>query len=267
MSSRRRIAFFTAVAVASAVACKVTTSNDTTLDAGSSDAGQTSQDNSSCTLGTEAQNRLRDAATALTSKDLSCTTDDDCAFASTSCSCCGGCGGGGYPIAAKDGPAYRAVVDDVEAKDCAPFRENNCPNVIPPCPPPAEAVVPACVGGACAFAPPPDWTSFSFEEISPDGGAGEERTVTPGGQLTITNPSRNATLSPADAADVDRILRSSSFRVCVWKGSCLCGSKWLSPNVMLSVLRGADRYTIDASACADTPNGDLGTLYTIVHEY
>lgn len=265
----RADAVFTALAVASAIACKVTTSNDSTLDAGSSDAGQTSQDDGACALGAEAQNRLRDAATALTSKDLSCTTDEQCAFASTDCSCCNNfCGGGGYVIAAKDAPAYAALHDDVEAKDCVPWRDHGCPvDPPPPCPPPAEAVVPACFDGGCTFAPPAEWTSFSFDEITPDGGPGEQRTVTPGGQLTITNPSRNATLSAADVADVDRILRSASFRVCVEKGSCLCGSKWLGPNLVLSVLRGADRYTIDASACATTPNGDLGALYTIVHKY
>lgn len=253
-----------ALGIALVVACKVTTSSGGD-DAGTTGVPQTSVDSSDCRVADDALTKVRSAAETAASGDQSCTADEDCMLASEACTCCTSCGGG--PIIAKRNvPAFTDTVANVEATDCARFQAAGCRPGVVPCPPPPPGA-PTCVNGVCARGTPAAWTSFAFVELTAESGAGEERKVTPDGRLAVTNPTRQATLSAADFAQADAILRSASFRQCEEQQECFCGPMAITRTTELRVGRGQIEDISDASACATTPDGDLGTLYTIVHKY
>lgn len=218
---------------------------------------------------TEASKAVEDARKRT---NTDCTKDEECTRAYQTCSCCfPPCGG--FAISTASAADFDAARKAIEAKSCAPFQqaaclpgpqgEGRCDNT---------GAVPICANGGCTLGPPATWTSFSFVALAAEAeaGAGEERKVTPDGHLVVSDPtgeSRAATLSAADLAQADAILRSVSFRLCEEQRSCSCGPMVVKRTAELSVMRGFDEYDSDASACADTPNGDLGTLYTIVHKY
>jgi len=89
---------------------------------------------------------------ALFNEDKTCATIDDCVLHGRAPSCVSTCGGT-TPMSKTGARALDALVDDINAHECADFRDAGCPPAprgCPPLQPPSEL---ACVDGGCTTTP------------------------------------------------------------------------------------------------------------------
>jgi hypothetical protein len=85
---------------------------------------------------------------ALSSQDRTCTTIDDCTLHRRAPSCIASCGGG-TAMSKTGGAALDKIIDDIDAHECADFRDAGCQKVPASCPPSPPPGTLACVGGGC----------------------------------------------------------------------------------------------------------------------
>ncbi len=205
------------------------TANDVSgsVSEGNGDAGDagdasslTDQQISACSnLAYQADYQIEQATGANTyPNDLyTCVTDDDCVLFDNSTKCARECG---VVIATTHVAAYTAAIATANSGICA--NATGCPDVYTTC---GANGVAACYSGSCTYGLPAAWQSFSVE--ADVGGSGSTLpatcsgtsctlwTVTPDAKVSVSNGSatvRTATLSSADFATLDGILRSAQLR-------------------------------------------------------
>jgi hypothetical protein len=249
-------------------------------DTGSSD-GSDAGDAGSCADLADAAQSVYSAAVTAASADLGCASDSDCTPGGGFVSCLSGCGS---PLTTTAGEAViQKAVDLDNTTTCARYAAMGCP---PPEPLPcvySSFLGVACVEGKCAEFPPAAWTSFAFDEqpatsgysIPPMCAAGTTCslwTVTPDAKVAVVDPqgTHDATLSTADFATVDGILRSMAFRQNSNSNSgFMCG---VHPSgtqgVAFDQSRGGRIQGVDVTGCVFATSGnDLQTLFDIVKTY
>jgi hypothetical protein len=245
--------------------------------------GLTQQQRDSCSdVAEQADYQIEQATgTYVYPNDLyTCATDDDCVLFDNSTTCAKECG---VVIAATHVAAYAAAIATVNSGICA--NATGCPVVYTNC---GANGVAACYGGSCTYGLPAAWQSFSVE--ADVGGSGSTLpascsgtsctlwTVTPDAKVSVSNGSatvRTATLSSADFATLDGILRSAQLRREETGGiSCVLysGSTHVSESIRRSDLQtGADvsscvagMLTADGGA---TTTNDYLELYNVLKGY
>jgi hypothetical protein len=209
-----------------------------------------------------------------------CTTDDDCVVVSASTACGSACN---QAIGKSHADAFNQAVAKANSQLCA--NVSGCPGETY-C---SKLNTAACYSGSCTIGFPAAWESFALE--SDQGGSGSTLPVTcsgtgctlwlltPDAKVAVSNGGatvRTATLSSADFAVVDQILRSTEFRQSTYYGtSCV---KYDGPqHVSEAVLRGDVLAGADVSSCvagmiigpdaAPTPTNDYLTLYNVLKGY
>jgi hypothetical protein len=227
------------------------------------------------TLTNDAESAIAEATAAATSH-LACSTDADCAVGAFSSSCSFGCS---PPITTRAGAtALQETIERLNATTCATFAEKVCP---PPAQPACDSFVPtaACVEGTCTSFPPAAWESFSIEEgndpeslplTCAPGGSCTLWTLTPYAQLTVTDPQgmHQATMSAADFATVDGILRGEKFRQDAVTGFT-CPVSSATVIVMFATTRGGAGNGGDVTGCVLGGPAGTGavTLYDVMTAY
>jgi hypothetical protein len=236
-------------------------------------------DAGSCTERTTKAWALVQPAESQGSSDLSCQADSECAFVSNSTKCSFGCG----VLLSQAGAAKLAcAIDQANATVCANFIQDGCRPLVPPCPPPAACGLGACVAGQCQSFPPAAWDSLTVDEHSGNGislpprcspgGSCSLWTVTPDARVVVVNAAgtHTATISPADFATADSILRSEPFRRRVVSAST-CDPPSGGPTIVFEVTRGGSTCLIglDVSGCVLVgPTGnDAQRLFNTVTPY
>jgi hypothetical protein len=209
-----------------------------------------------------------------------CVTDEDCVLFDNSTKCARECG---VVIATTHVAAYAAAIATANGGICA--TASGCPGLYTSC---GANGVAACYSGSCTYGLPAAWQSFSVE--ADVGGSGSTLpascsgtsctlwTVTPDAKVSVSNGSttvRTATLSSADFATLDGILRSAQLRREETSGiSCVLysGATHVSESIRRSDLQtGADisscvagMLTADAGL---TPTNDYLGLYNVLQGY
>jgi hypothetical protein len=214
-------------------------------------------------------------AQAAAAADLHCQDDSDCTFADNSTVCTPGCG---TLLSATGAAALRTAIEEVNTQECGTFAQSGCRVAVPPCTPPMSA---ACVDGTCAYFPPAAWSVFYLDQAPagwgisspPSCSAGLQCTewkVTPDSQIIVNRSGTrtSATLSAADFATVDGILRSKSFRQNESMGF-QCGSGPSGPTIEFSIERQIGMTSLDASGCVNGgPEGnDAKRLFEVLNQY
>ncbi len=210
----------------------------------------------------------------------SCATDDDCVLFDPSTRCARECG---VVIAKTHAADYAAAVATVNGGICA--TASGCPGVSGTC---ATNGAAACYSGACTYGLPAAWQSLAIETDT--GGAGSTLpascsgtsctlwTVTPDAKVTVSDGSttvRSATLSSADFATLDGILRSAQLRR-EQTGAINCILSSGPTHVSASIRRGDLLSGADVSSCVagmltddagPTPSNDYRALYDVLKGY
>src|SRR5450432_398427 len=239
--------------------------------AGSSAGSDASGDAGSCSALSGAAQSVFTAASMAATADLSCTSDSDCTMGPGAVTCISTCGG---PLTTTAGAAViQKAIDHDNATACATYKAMGCPPPVGlPCVAPIAGV--ACVQGTCAIFPPAAWTSFAFDEHPPPGGFSTPPvcapgttcslwTVTPDAKVTVVDPqgTHDATLSTADFATVDGIMRSMAFRTGIVSGFP-CGNSFSSQDVSFDESRGGRLQGQDVTACIFSgESNDVLTLF------
>jgi hypothetical protein len=212
--------------------------------------------------------------------NLSCETDDECVIVSGGSVCTHVCRSA--VVSTRGAQTVQAAIDDVESGVCAGFDSEGCTILRSPCPSPPSGA--ACIDGACTNFPPEAWTSFAMEErrgaatssssTPPRCVAGEDCTawkLTPDGMLEKTEGGMesSASLSPADLAAIDGVLRSIAFRRLFDEGGPTCDPA--PPGVLVSIqLENEYRMTgMPVTGCALVgPDGnDVMGVYELLRSY
>jgi hypothetical protein len=215
---------------------------------------------------------------AARTNDLSCVTDDDCTYFVESPTCTAGCGG---TLANRAGAAaLHAAVSQANASACAGFKDQGCSVLEPPCAALPGAGLAACIDKTCKSFPPAAWTSFAVEEASSDvvstppscSGVGCRLwTLTPDAKVQVTdaNGVHTATLSAADFATVDGVLRGVAFRQSWFEASSCAAPPGASGTfVAFDVSWGTLTMGQDRTACAAGASAnDSRTLYEVIKTY
>jgi hypothetical protein len=250
-----------------------------TPDAAACVAPSTVGDAGSCADRTAKAWGLVQAAESQALSDLSCQADSECVFVSNSTNCSFGCG----VLLSKAGSAKLAcAIDQANATVCANFTQDGCRPIVPPCVAPAACGLGACVTGQCQDFPPAAWDSLTVDEHSGNsislpprcspGGSCSLWTVTPDARVVVVNAAgtHTATMSPADFATADSILRSEPFRRRVVSAST-CDPSSGGPTIVFEVTHGGSPCLIglDVSGCVLVgPTGnDAQRLFNTVTPY
>jgi hypothetical protein len=220
------------------------------------------------------------AASASAETDLSCSTDSDCTLLQDDpASCIPGCGQivNSAGAALIESAASSASVTSI----CTQFAAQGCQVVELPCP----LVGPAaqCVAGACKPGYPAAWTTLALE--SDTGGTGEALpvrcdgtactlwTVTPDATVTTLEPSgatKTATLSSADFATVDGILRDGTFRQDQLTDQFGCSAAVGAQHVTVGVDRpdgGATGEDVSGCISGGPSDNDWKQIYDVLQRY
>jgi hypothetical protein len=272
------------VAVAATAACSTSSTGAGAAGDGGADAGDAPDamrpfDDPECTsLGGQALSSISTAAAQAAAADTSCTTDADCVWVPYSCNCCAGCAGSSVVRADHMAPVT-AAVDAANATTCATWASMGCRPVGPHPGCMEKGPWVACMSGACAFALPAAWNWFSLEDNANGGALPSQcktgqactaRTVKPDGSISVVNPTHTATLSAADFAIVDGIMRSESFRK-LEAGSCSNTGKsppvWYDESRPSALSPSGSSRGFGVTGCVATAGSDFARLYAVVTSY
>jgi hypothetical protein len=204
--------------------------------------------------------------------DLSCQTDDDCVLTSNDTDCHLACG---ILLNRQGAATLAAAITKINADICSAFVSMKCQRIAPPCVPFPSGDGVACVSGLCTGFFPAAWKSLAIERHAastspPRCEAGSDCTswtVSPGGTVarSAAGQKSSLTLSPADLAAVDGILRSMAFREKQLTGfTC---SPPVARRITVDIERAGGTTTMDATSCVDGSDPDVSRLYQTVTAY
>jgi hypothetical protein len=236
---------------------------------------------SSCADRTSQAQSILSAAETQADGDLRCTADSDCVYLSNDTDCSRGCG----HLANQAGKAtIDAAIARANGTACVGFAKDGCTSYALPCAPPLSAGLTACVSGTCKAFPPAAWTSFAIDENTgttnviatppscAPGGACRLWTLTPDAKVNVVDAkgTHTATLSAADFATVDAVLRSESFRGSTQAASsCAAVPSGNATWVSFDVSWGTATIGMDETGCVVTgPAGnDAKKVYDVIKGY
>jgi hypothetical protein len=217
--------------------------------------------------------RLAPALRAATA-DLSCQTDDDCFITPAETNCGGSCG---TLVNRQAANAIAAAIGEINTDVCSAFMQQGCFRSIPPCVPRRAGA--ACVSGRCAEFPATLWRKLIVDRhagtsvsIPPSCASGQDCTVwTVSPDRAVVKVDRGqystATLSEADFATLDGILRSLAFRGKELMGF-QCGPPPATSNVSFAIERDFATTGFDVGAClAAQSDADAVNVYQVVSAY
>jgi hypothetical protein len=231
------------------------------------------------TLSSQAENALA-TASASAETDRSCSTDDDCLLLQGDpASCVPGCG----QIVNTAGAALvQSAASSASVMTlCAQFSAQGCQVAQPPCAFAGPAA--QCVAGACTAGYPAAWSTLAVESdtsgaslgfpLQCEGTSCTLWTVTPDATVTTQEPSgatKTATLTSADFATLDGILRDTTFRQAQLTQQLGCDAAVGSQHVTVEIDRpDAGGSTEDVSGCiTGGPSGnDWDQIYDVLQNY
>ena len=245
------------------------TSPEAGTDAGSDASSLTEEQLDACyQLDSQVSYRIESAtgANEYPNTIATCTTDDDCVVVDDSTRCGKSCG---VVIAKSHAASYARAVASADAALCGDV--SDCPGATGAC---SAIGAAACYGGTCTFGLPAAWQSFVLETDTGGSGAALPAacsgtsctlwTVTPDAKVSVTDGAstlRSATLSSADFATLDGVLRSAELRQQATSGTT-CPRYEGTEHASESVVRSGIAVGGDVSSCvAGMFVGDAAAAY------
>lgn len=235
------------------------------------DASSSAGSDASCQLISQSARDVLTPVILSAEKAPSCTSDDNCSWISDDSDCTASCGA---LVNLKGAAAIASAVEQVNRDVCPNFTQAGCQLVHPPCI--AFPSLSACIAGICVNFPPARWKSLVIDRyvgggvrVPADCSVGSDCTVwtvTPDGAVAklVAGAPSVATLSPADLAVVDGLLRSEEFRRKEMSGFP-CPEE--PQHVSLQTTRDMSTSGQNIEGCLNGRDADLTTLYRIVSGY